>query len=80
MAIVVSNVYRSEVGRPGLRRDHWGFEALPAAQEDPAVFLNQPGVSGESNMSRMKQFKKDNPEFFADMKKSPAKWNPFKLV
>ena len=47
---------------------------------DASVFLNQPAKSGESNLSRMKQFKKDNPDFFADLKRSPAKFNPFKLV
>ncbi len=80
MAIVVSNVYRSEMKRPGLRRDHWGFEALPAAQQDPQTFLDQPATGGDSNKSRMLQFKRDNPEFFNDMKKSPAAFNPFKLL
>jgi hypothetical protein len=80
MAIVVSNVYRSELKRPGLRADHHGFSALPAAQENPSVFLSRAGKSGESNLSRMKQFKKDNPDFFEDLKKSPASFNPFKLV
>jgi hypothetical protein len=80
MAIVVSNVYRSELKRPGLRADHHGFAALPSAQEDPRVFLNQAGKDGESNLSRMKQFKADNPDFFSDMKSSPASFNPFKLV
>ncbi len=80
MAIVVSNVYRSEQKRPGLRADHHGFAPLPSAQEDPQVFLNQPAASGESNLARMKQFKKDNPQFFEDMKKVTAAFNPFKLV
>lgn len=80
MAIVVSNVYRSEKGRPGLRKDHAGFVALPAAQEDPQVFLNQPGSGRDSNLSRMREFKSDNPLFFEDLKKSPARFNPFKLV
>ncbi|HEY3741108.1 MAG TPA: M91 family zinc metallopeptidase [Bryobacteraceae bacterium] len=80
MAIVLSNVYRSELKRPGLRADHHGFAPLPAAQEDPAVFLSQAGVSGESNLSRMQQFKRENPNLCADMKLSPAKFNPFKLI
>jgi hypothetical protein len=80
MAIVVSNVYRSELNRPGLRADHEGFSALPAEQEDPQVFLNVPGSGGESNLSRMQQFKRENPNLFADLKQSPAKFNPFKLV
>jgi hypothetical protein len=80
MAIVVSNMYRSEQKRPGLRKDHWGFDPLPAAQEDPQVFLNQPGSGGDSNLARMKQFKQQNPDFFADLKKCPAPFNPFKLL
>ena len=32
MAIVVSNVYRSELNRPGLRADHHGFAPLPGAR------------------------------------------------
>jgi hypothetical protein len=80
MAIVVSNVYRSEVGRPGLRADHHGFTALPAAQENAQAFLDVPGNGPDSNKARMTQFKRDNPDFFNDLKKSPAKWNPFKLL
>jgi len=80
MAIVVSNMYRSELNRPGLRADHHGFAPLPAEQEDPQVFLNQAGSGGESNLSRMQQFKRENPNLCADLKGSPAKFNPFKLV
>ena len=80
MAIVVSNVYRSELNRPGLRADHHGFAPLPSAQENPQVFLNQAGKSGESNLTRMQQFKTQNPALFEDLKRSPAKFNPFKLV
>ncbi|MGA2707200.1 MAG: M91 family zinc metallopeptidase [Steroidobacteraceae bacterium] len=80
MAIVVSNVYRSELKRPGLRADHHGFTPLPSNQEDARVFLNQPAKGGESNLSRMQQFKRDNPELFEDLKKAPASFNPFYLV
>jgi hypothetical protein len=80
MAIVVSNMYRSEVGRPGLRRDHAGFYALPAEQEDPQKFLDAPGNGVDNIKIRMLEFKKDNPDFFSDLKKCPAKFNPFKLV
>jgi len=80
MAIVVSNVYRSEMKRPGLREDHWGFSSMAKDLEDPKKFLDAPGKNGESNHSRMKQFQKDNPDFFADMKKVPAAFNPFKLL
>jgi hypothetical protein len=80
MAIVVSNVYRSEMNRPGLRADHHGFTALPPAQENAQAFLDAPGKGADSNKSRMQEFKKDNPDFFNDLKKSPAKFNPFKLM
>jgi len=80
MAIVVSNVYRSEMKRPGLRQDHWGFRALPAELEDPQKFLDAPGSGGESNRSRMQQFKNENPDFCRDLKRSPAAFNPFKLI
>ena len=69
MAIVVSNVYRSEMKRPGLRQDHWAFNNLPAIQEDPKKFLAVPGVGGESNLTRMQRFKKDNTDFFNDLKR-----------
>ncbi len=80
MAIVVANVYRSEMGRPGLRQDHWGFNKLPPHLEDPKKFLDAAGVDGESNHSRMLQFQKDEPCFFEDLKRSPAAFNPFKLL
>jgi hypothetical protein len=44
------------------------------------VFLNQPATGGESNLSRMKQFKQQNPDFFSDLKRCPAPFNPFKLL
>lgn len=80
MAIVVSNVYRSEMKRPGLRQDHWGFSPLAADLEDPKKFLDARAKNGESNLSRMKQFQKDNSDFFNDLKKVPSAFNPFKLM
>jgi hypothetical protein len=81
MAIVVSNVFRSERHRPGLRRDHWGFQALPADQQaDPNVFLSAASVGGDSNRARMLQLRRDGEQFFNDMKRSPAAWNPFRLM
>lgn len=38
VAIVVSNIYRSERGLTQLRRDHAGFNVLNDATTDPAVF------------------------------------------
>jgi hypothetical protein len=80
MAIVVANVYRSEVKRPGLRMDHHGFQPLTAGLEDPQKFLDAPGAGGESNRSRMLQLKKDHPDFVKDLKQAPAAFNPFKLI
>jgi Effector protein len=37
-AIVISNIYRSERGLPGLRQDHQGFVPLAGALTSPATF------------------------------------------
>ncbi|HUQ94266.1 MAG TPA: hypothetical protein VM120_21480 [Bryobacteraceae bacterium] len=38
VAILVSNIYRSEKNIPGLRKDHAGFAQLTAPDTDPAQF------------------------------------------
>jgi len=40
MAILVSNMYRSELHRNGLRADHHGFQPLPVAMQDASAFLS----------------------------------------
>ncbi len=40
-AILVTNIYRSEVGRPNLRADHSFSSTLSPALSDPVAFLNQ---------------------------------------
>jgi hypothetical protein len=41
VAILVTNIYRSEAGRPNLRADHSFNSALSPALSNPANFLNQ---------------------------------------
>jgi Effector protein len=42
-AITISNIYRSEKGIPGLRRDHQDFSPLSGPATDPAVFKSTYG-------------------------------------
>jgi hypothetical protein len=42
-AITISNIYRSEKGIPGLRRDHQDFSPLSGPVTDPAVFKSTYG-------------------------------------
>jgi hypothetical protein len=39
-AIVITNIYRSENGRPHLRKDHDGNQCLPADLQNPAKFAD----------------------------------------
>lgn len=75
-AIVVSNIYRSELGKIGLRGGHGG-ESLPANQRDnAAVFLN----TGQ-NRKRLERLQREMPEFFRDVGAAVmAKWNPIRLM
>jgi hypothetical protein len=75
VAIVVSNMYRSELKMAGLRRDHWGFVKLPPDQENPATFLKV-----GSNNARIQQFYNEHREFAGNLKKVSAAFNPFKLL
>lgn len=81
IAIVLSNILRSELGRPKLRKDHAGFAELPAEQEDPAVFLAVDKDKATNNKSRLLEFKKDHPKLFADLcARQIAKFNPVRLL
>lgn len=75
MAILISNMFRSEQKQAGLRADHAGFKALPAAQVDPAGFL----AFGQ-NKTRALQLAAEHPQLVANLKKVPAAFNPMKLV
>ena len=74
-AILVSNMYRSEMKMAGLRQDHWGFQKLPVDQEDPATFLKV-----GANKARASQFYSEHREFGGNLKKVSAPFNPIKLL
>jgi Effector protein len=81
LAVVVTNVYRSELKLSGLRNDHHGFQPLtPPELADPEKFVNAPAVGTDSNKSRLLALKKTRPDFVADLKRSPAAFNPFKFI
>lgn len=81
LAVVVTNVYHSELKLPGLRADHSGFQQLsPPELADPEKFVNAAGVGGDSNKARLLQMKATRPDFVADLTRSPAAFNPFKYI
>lgn len=80
MAIVISNVYRSELGFTDLRADHRGFAKLPDIQTDPQKFLDHNKDQPTSNLKRMQQLKKEHPKLCENLAKVTAKFNPFKLI
>ena len=71
MAILVSNMLRSELGLKGLRKDHWGFQAMAPGDEDPAKF-----AAIGNNKARIKQFCSEHPDLAANLKKAKIKFNP----
>lgn len=74
-AIVVGNVYRSELQRIGLRGGH-NFESLPPKQrDDAAVFLS----TGQYR-KRLETLKSENGDLFNAVAAVNAKWNPLKLM
>ena len=79
MAILVSNVYRSEILKTDLRQDHWGFIAMkptPTSQE----FLDANKGAATNNKQRMDLLKSQHAQFCTNMKKVPATFNPFLLL
>jgi hypothetical protein len=75
-AIVIGNVYRSELRRIGLRGGH-GRESLPPAQRDnAAVFLN----TGD-HLKRLRKLKDDNMDLVTALANVVnAEWNPLRLM
>ncbi len=80
MAIVISNVYRSELNLGGLRADHWGFKPLSADLTDAQKFIDKDKEKVTSNYKRLLQLKQEHPELCNDLKRVPAAFNPFKLI
>lgn len=80
MAIVISNVYRSELKLPGLRNDHRGFLPLSADLSDSQKFIDKDKDKATSNYKRLIQLKSEHPQLCENLKKVPATFNPFKLI
>lgn len=80
MAIVISNVYRSELNLPDLRADHHGFKKQHTDLNDPQKFIDKDKEKATSNYKRLLQLKSEHPELVNDLKRVPAKFNPFKLI
>ena len=80
MAIVISNVYRSEQNLPGLRADHWGFAALSADLSDSNKFVNNSKDGATSNSKRLQQLKHEHPQLCENLKKVQATFNPFQVI
>jgi hypothetical protein len=75
-AIVVSNVYRSELNRIGLRGGHHSESLPPKQRDDAGVFLN----AGE-NRKRLERLRSESPDLFnAVASVGSARWNPIRLM
>ena len=80
MAIVISNVYRSELNLPGLRADHWGFMPLAGDVSSSQAFIDKDKDKPTSNYKRLMQLKMEHPELCNNLKKVSATFNPFQLI
>ena len=71
VAILVSNIYRSEKNVPGLRKDHAGFNQLAAPDTDPAQFKTK-FASFLSNVGI------EQPRFVKNLTQATAAFNPLR--
>jgi hypothetical protein len=69
-AIVVTNVYRSEVRMPQLRRDHWGFNPLTGTEATTAGFKSAYG-------SYLGYMDIETPRLCANLRRAGVAFNPF---
>jgi hypothetical protein len=75
IAILVSNMYRSERGRPGLRSDHGANSPpLSPALSDPAKFLD-----AESNKDHIHQMFEEDLVFATNLANVKCAFNPVKI-
>jgi hypothetical protein len=75
-AIVVANVYRSELNRIGLRGGHHSESLPPKQRDDAGVFLN----AGD-NRKRLDRLRHETPDLFnAVAGVGSARWNPIRLM
>jgi hypothetical protein len=75
-AILIANIYRSELGRLELRHDHHGFMALSAVGiNNQTDFYNH-----RLNQQHLNKLRRQQPALFADLQGVKAKFNPTTLV
>ncbi len=75
-AIVISNVYRSELNRIGLRGGHHSESLPPKQRDDAGVFLN-----ADNNRKRLERLKSETPDLFnAVAGVVGPRWNPIRLM
>lgn len=67
-AILVANIYRSEIGRKGLRKDHHGFVKIETTDRR---FL-----ANAANRARLARLRREQPEFFDALQDVEADFNP----
>jgi hypothetical protein len=72
VAIVVSNIYRSERGMTQLRRDHAGFSILNDATTNPAVFHT-------TYRTYLGNFWVEQQRFFDNLRRARCTFNPVAL-
>jgi hypothetical protein len=71
-AILITNIYRSECRRDGLRAHHRNFSALNMTDKE---FLKK-----ESNRQQLRQFRRLHPTLFAELHDVKAEFNPIRLM
>jgi hypothetical protein len=76
-AIVICNIYRSELKRVGLRSDHHGFKFLSHVQ---GVVTSEDFVKKEKNRAHLRQLRRDHRVMFNDLQTVTAAFNPTKLL
>ena len=79
-AIVISNMFRSELGITVLRGTHQVPPMVNPTHANPQVFVNFNSHLPTSNLKRLQRLKSDHPKLYEDLKRSPAAFNPFKFV
>ena len=75
-AILIANIYRSELGKSDLRRDHHGFQTLVSIGINNSTdFYNY-----RLNKQHLKKLRNQQPLFFADLTLVKAPFNPTTLI
>jgi hypothetical protein len=75
-AILIANIYRSELKRPWLRHDHHGFMSLEAVGIDNQSEFYKHRL----NKQHLNKLRRQQPSLFADLQGVKADFNPTTLV